>query len=55
MEDTRLEAGVQASAGVSEELNQRLLEFVWPLLVALDEQIDKRLVRTFFKTLQVII
>ena len=55
MEDTRLEAGVQASAGVSAELNQRLLEFVWPLLVALDEQIDKRLVRTFFKTLQVII
>jgi hypothetical protein len=51
MEDTRLQSGLQASDVMSGELSQVLLEFVWPLLVALDEQIDKRLVRAFFKTL----
>ena len=55
IEDNLLHAGLQASATVSEELSQQLLSFVWPLLLTLDDQIDKRLVRTFFKTLQVII
>ena len=55
MEDTRLEAGLQASAEISAEIGQRLLAFVGPLVVALDEQIDRRLVATFVKTLQVII
>lgn len=55
IEDNLLQAGLQASATVSEELSQQLLSFVWPLLLTLDDQIDKRLVRTFFKTLQVII
>jgi hypothetical protein len=42
MEDTRLQLGWQASEEVSGELSQRLLAFVWPLLMALDAQIDKR-------------
>lgn len=39
----------------SQYLADRLAAFVEPLLIELDEQIDKRLVRTFYKTLQVIV
>jgi hypothetical protein len=39
----------------SQYLAEKLGEFVEPLLRKLDEQIDKRLVRTFYKTLQVIV
>ena len=41
----------QASRGVLE----RLQDFVAPLVAELDEQVDKRLVRTFVKTLQAIV
>jgi hypothetical protein len=34
---------------------QRLEAFVQPLLIELDKHIDKRLVRTFLGTLQVIV
>lgn len=40
---------------ISKELNARLNDYVGPLLQALDAQIDKRLVRTFYKLLQVIV
>jgi DDE family transposase len=43
--------GVEASQAV----NERLVEFVRPLLERLDERIDKRLVRTFLGLLQVIL
>jgi hypothetical protein len=39
----------------SERISQLLSTYVQPLLTALDARIDKRLVRTFLKTLQVII
>lgn len=39
----------------SQYLADRLTAFIEPLLIELDEQIDKRLVRTFYKTLQVIV
>jgi hypothetical protein len=47
--------GKQASAGVAPDLGQRLEAFVQPLLIELDKHIDKRLVRTFLSTLQVIV
>ena len=40
---------------ISQELGQALTNFVVPLLLVLDQQIDKRLVRTFVATLQAII
>jgi hypothetical protein len=39
----------------SQEYGAQLREFVGPLLVNLDEQLDKRLVRTFLKTLEAVI
>ena len=39
----------------SQQLQRKLETFVTPLLVALDRQLDKRLVRTFLLTLQAII
>lgn len=50
-----LEAGKQASAAVSVKVAQQLAAFLAPLLQALDTQMDKRLVRTFEQTIQVII
>ena len=47
--------GKQASAKAARDLGQRLEAFVQPLLIELDKQIDKRLVRTFLSTLQVIV
>jgi hypothetical protein len=40
---------------LSKEINAQLNDFVEPLLNRLDAQIDKRLVRTFYKLLQVIV
>ena len=39
----------------AQALREALARFVGPLLVELDEQIDKRLVRTFLKALEAII
>lgn len=44
-----------SSAELSQVLARRLGEFVWPLLISLDEKLDKRLVRTFVRTLHAII
>ena len=43
------------SAEQSQELSNRLERFVCPLLQRLDAQVDKRLVRTFLRTLQAIL
>lgn len=40
---------------LSQKLAERLGTFVWPLLVSLDAKLDKRLVRTFLRTLHAII
>jgi hypothetical protein len=40
---------------VAEELGKQLAEYLYPLLVLLDSQVDKRLVRTFLLTVQTII
>lgn len=42
-------------AVAAQRVNQRLVEFVRPLLEQLDERLDKRLVRTFVGLLQVIV
>jgi DDE family transposase len=53
-EDSILMQGKQASGSVSWQLGIQLQQFVAPLLVELDTLIDKRLVRSFLATLQVI-
>ncbi len=45
----------QASTRIARDLGDRLEAFVRPLLIELDRHIDKRLVRTFLSTLQVIV
>lgn len=45
----------QESERVSGVVEERLYVFLMPLLVALDEQLDKRLVRTFVKTVEAIL
>ena len=55
MEDTPNEAAKQASASMSLALAQQLEAFLAPLLVYLDGQLDKRLVRTLGQLVQVII
>jgi CRISPR/Cas system CSM-associated protein Csm2 small subunit len=51
MKDKGKRATKQASKGMLE----RLRDFTAPLVAELDEQMDKRLVRTFVKTLQAIV
>jgi hypothetical protein len=51
MKDKGKRATQQASKGMLE----RLRDFIAPLVAELDEQMDKRLVRTFVKTLQAIV
>src|SRR5262245_10293809 len=51
MKDKTKGQGKQASA----ELAERLRGFVGPLLEELDKALDKRLVRTFEKTLQAVV
>jgi hypothetical protein len=55
MEDTPDSAGKQAAAVVARDIGERLEGFVRPLLIELDQQIDKRLVRTFLAVLQVMV
>lgn len=43
------------SARQSQEYGARLREFVGPLLIELDKQLDKRLVGTFLKTLEAVV
>lgn len=45
----------QASASKSEEIHGRLIEFLEPLLLVLDETLDKRLVRTLVRAIAAII
>jgi hypothetical protein len=47
--------GKQASDAVARSFGKRLEAYVRPLLIELDKSLDKRLVRTFLKTLQVIV
>lgn len=47
--------GIEISQQVANELGEHLVRYIEPLLKKLDEQIDKRLVRTFVKALQAII
>ena len=47
--------GKQVSGAVARSLGKRLEAYVRPLLIELDKSVDKRLVRTFLKTLQVIV
>lgn len=54
-EDSTFATGKQASPIVSWQLGEQLRQFVGPLLIELDARIDKRLVRSFLATLQVII
>ena len=49
------QSGKQASESVSAFLSTELQFFLQPLLVWLDERMDKRLVRTFVQTIAVII
>jgi hypothetical protein len=55
MDDTLKVQGKQASESVARFIGERLEAFVKPLLVELDRCLDKRLVRTFLVTLQVIV
>ncbi|RIK25403.1 MAG: hypothetical protein DCC55_40625 [Chloroflexi bacterium] len=45
----------QGSSGKSEDIGLRVVEFLGPLLITLDEMLDKRLVRTFVRTVMAII
>jgi hypothetical protein len=53
--EVSVESGKGAAPQVAQSLGYRLEDFLSPLLSQLDEQIDKRLVRTFFKTIQAMI
>ena len=55
MQDTTSEAAKQASASMPLAFAQRLEAFLALLLVSLDANLDKRLVRTLAQLLQVII
>jgi hypothetical protein len=55
MNDTLKEQGKQASPQIAQPIGEHLEAFVKPLLVELDKCLDKRLVRTFLTTLQVIV
>jgi hypothetical protein len=50
LDDISVEKGCGISKKAAHCLRQSLLTFLSPLLIELDELIDKRLVRTFFKT-----
>jgi hypothetical protein len=55
MKNTREQEEVQTAGSVSVEVEMRLLEYLSPLLVTLDESLDKRLVRTFVRAIMAII
>jgi hypothetical protein len=54
-QDTLDKRGIEAARRVSAEVAEQLQGFVSPLLARLDEQVDKRLVRTFITTLGAIL
>ena len=43
------------ATAMAQGLGEELAHFLFPLLVQLDERLDKRLVRTFLATIQVIL
>jgi hypothetical protein len=55
VESITVECGPQASGEVSAALAARLDAYLQPLLVRLDQQLDKRLVRTFVGLLHIIV
>lgn len=55
MDNSTRSVSSQEAALVSEELHERLLTFIAPLLIRLDEQLDKRLVRTFVRLMEAVI
>ena len=55
MEDTRKATGEQASIELSALLAQRLDGYLAPLLLYLDQFLDKRLVRTLAQLIRVIV
>lgn len=55
MKHTGWIASEQTTVDLSQELQSRLMIFLRPLLLALDEQLDKRLVRTFVRTMAAIL
>jgi hypothetical protein len=55
MDDALLATGAQASPQVAAALRQRLVTFLFPLSLALDEEIDRRLVCTFVATVEAMI
>jgi hypothetical protein len=55
MDGTLKAQGKQASGSLARRIGERLEAFVKPLLLELDRCLDKRLVRTFLTTLQVIV
>jgi hypothetical protein len=55
MKNKTKEEQYQEPGAKSAEIQERLLEFLAPLLVMLDAVLDKRLVRTFVRTLEAIV
>lgn len=55
LDDISAEKGVGISKSIADLLRQSLLTFLSPLLFELDELIDKRLVKTLYKTIEAII
>lgn len=55
LESITVEKGKQASGEVSRLLAERLATYLAPVVEALDQQVDKRLVRTFVGLIQVIV
>jgi hypothetical protein len=55
VDDAVLATGAQAAPQVAAALRQRLVAFLLPLSLVLDERIDRRLVRTFVATVEAII
>jgi hypothetical protein len=52
MDDAVLATGAQASPQVAAALRQRLVTFLLPLAIMLDQRVDRRLVRTFVATVE---
>ncbi len=55
MDDAVLATGAQAAPQVAAALRHRLVAFLLPLSLVLDERIDRRLVRTFVATVEAMI
>ncbi len=55
LDDISAEKGIGISKSIADLLRQSLLTFLSPLLFELDELIDKRLVKTLYKTIEAII